>query len=142
MKRFLILPLLLVLGGCALFNTGGTSVFHGGASLTAPVQNVTPQMLNDIEEGAKIGVAGLVGYRRLCIANKIDRSCRDTIAKIQVYTRPLCTEVNANQRCVTGVIADLRRFVIQNDQVNALKAFELARQLLTGLQATRAAAGV
>lgn len=142
MRKFLVFPLLLVLGGCALFDIGGKSLLQGGTSLTAPVQNVTPRMVYDIEEGAKVGTAGLVAYRRLCIAKKIDRSCRDTIVEIQKFTRPLCTTVDAGQRCTTGVIADLRRFVAQNDQVNALKAFNLARDLLTSIQTARAAKGV
>ena len=40
-----------------------------------------------------------------------------------------------------GALADLRRFVAENDQVNALKAFNLARQLITGIQTTRVAGG-
>lgn len=146
-KTLLVLPFLLLLGGCAgvtkLLDSSGTSLLQGGLSLTAPVDQITPRMTDDIENVAKVGVAGLVGYRRLCIRGTIDRSCRATIVEIQQYTRPLCSEFNKlTKKCSVGVLADLRRFVAQNDQVNALKAFNLARQLITGIQSMRAAKGI
>ncbi len=45
-------------------------------------------------------------------------------------------------RCVEGVLADLRHFVRTNDQVNAVSAFNLARQLINSIRAARTAAGV
>jgi len=142
MKRILIILFVLQLGGCAALDSGGTSILKGGTSITAPVANVTPRMVNDIENGAQAAVAGLVGYRRLCIAKTIDRSCRDTIATIQTYTRQLCSAFDANHQCAAGIIIDLRRFVAQNDQVNAIAAYKLIQQLIAGVQATRTAAGV
>lgn len=142
MKRLLILcAVALALAGCAALDSTGKSVFQGGASLTAPVQNVTPQMVSDIEEGAKVVTAGLVAYRRACIRKTIDQSCRDTITSIQTFTRPLCTEF-VDKHCTAGVIADLRRFVAQNDQVNAIATLNLARQLIMNIQSARSAKGV
>lgn len=144
MRRILFVPvviLALMASGCALFDTGGLSVFQGGTSLTASTQNVTPRMVNDIEEGAKAVTAGLVAYRRACIRKQVNASCRETIVSIQRFTRPLCTEF-VNKRCAEGVIADLRRFVAQNDQVNAIATLNLARQLIMNIQSTRAAKGV
>lgn len=141
MKRFLILCAVALLPGCAALDPGGKSVFSGGTSLTAPVQNVTPRMVNDIEEGAKVVTAGLVAYRRACIRKQADPSCRETIVSIQAFTRPLCTEV-IEKRCTAGVIADLRRFVAQNDQVNAVATLNLARQLIMNIQSARSAKGV
>lgn len=138
MKRLaIVFALALSLGGCAAL-----SEKFVGFDVTASIENpVTPDRLVKVEQAARIGVAGLLTYRRLCILKKIDVSCRDTITDIQFYTRQLCLTY-AEGRCQTGVLADVRTFVRNNDQVNAIKAFNLARDLLSTIQLKRTAAKV
>lgn len=127
MRKFLvILALLIPLAGCA-----GGSVLVGGGSLTAPITNpVTPAMLYDIENGFSIAVAGLLTYRRLCIAGKADTHCRGNIARIQVYTR-----------AAPPLIRQLRAFVRDNDQVNAISVVNELRQILLNVNSIRANMG-
>lgn len=138
MKRLAVLLVLaLSLGGCA--NLSNALI---GFDVTASIANpVTPDRLVKVEQAARIGVAGLLTYRRLCILKKIDASCRDTITDIQFYTRQLCATY-AQGQCQTGVLADVRTFVRNNDQVNAIKAFNLARDLLSTIQLKRTAAKI
>lgn len=137
MKRiFIVLALLVPLAGCA-----GGSVLTGGTSLTASIANpVTPALLYDVENGAKIAVAGLLTYRRLCIAGKADTNCRSNITRIQPFTRQLCT-VYSNGRCQAGLLADLRAFVRNNDQVNAITVFNQARLILLHINELRNSTG-
>jgi hypothetical protein len=126
-KLILVVALAASLTGCASLSQGFLG-FDVTASVTNPV---TPAMLYRIEEGARIATAGLLTYRRLCIVKKIDQSCRQTIASIQVYTRKL-----------KPILISLRTFVRTNDQVNAISAFNLAREILTEIQVQRTAAQV
>src|SRR4051812_43839160 len=107
----LCVPLL----GCA-----GGSVLTGGTSLTAPITNpVTPAVLYDIENGFRAATAGLLTYRRLCLAGKADVHCRGNIARIQVYSR-----------AAKPMIVQLRAFVKANDQVNAIDVVNQLRLIL------------
>lgn len=128
MKRpILVLAFAASLSGCASI----TSQF-AGFDVTASVSNpVTPERLYRVEQAARVATAGLLTYRRLCILRKIDQSCRQTIASIQVYTRRL-----------SPVLVSLRTFVRANDQINAINTFNLAREILTEIQAQRTAANV
>lgn len=140
-KLFAALLLTASLSACAGIPDFQRSILQGGLSVTQPIQNpVTPAMLYDIENGARAAGAGLIAYRRLCIQKKVDRSCRGVIEGIQPYTRALCS-ASASGRCTAGLIADLRRFVRQNDQVNAVEAFNAARRLLGQINDMRLAAG-
>lgn len=138
MKRLLILcAVALTLGGCAQLASELVG-FDVEASANNPV---TPDRLLKAEQAGRLAMAGMLTYRRLCILKKIDRSCRDTIAEIQGYSRQLCTSY-VGGRCTVGVLADIRTFVRANDQVSAIKAFNLARDLMHDIQVTRTAAKV
>lgn len=121
----------IVIGGCAL-DPGGRSIFSGGDSITATVANpVTPTMLYDVENGLTVAVSGMLAYKRLCIAKTIDRSCRSIVMTLQGYTRQ-----------AKPILLSLRQFVRQNDQVNAIIAYNSVRQLLDSFKATAATSGV
>lgn len=127
MRRIAIVFLALSLAGCA--GDFSRSVLVGGASITAPVDNpVTPQRLSQVEESLRLAMSGLVGYRRLCIAKAIPQTCRDTILKIQPYTKLAATEVKR-----------LRTFVRQNDQINAIKVFGSLQGLIADINTARGA---
>ncbi len=126
MRKLLILPLLLALGGCAGFQTAFDVA-------TMPV-TVTPAMENDIESGFKVATTGLVAYRRMCIKKAIDpvtRNCRNVIETIQPYTR-----------AAAAALVDLRTALAANNQVNAIAAYKALRGLVVTIQAERQKAGV
>lgn len=126
MKRFLILcAVALSLGGCANL----PKIIE---LATVGVSNpVTPDMVYRVENGMIVAVSGLVAYKRACIAKTIDQACRGTIMKLQVYTRQ-----------AAPAIKDLRVFVRTNDQVNAIKAYNLVSSLLDQFKSTALIAGV
>ena len=128
MKRlFIICTLALSLGvsGCAnlpkIIDLATTGISNP----------VTPDMVYRVENGMIVAVSGLLAYKRACIAKKIDQSCRGIIVKLQVYTRQ-----------AAPVIRDLRAFVRDNDQVNAIKAYNLVSGLLDQFKAAAIANGV
>lgn len=127
MKRLaLVFALALSLGGCA--NLPKIIDLATGNGLTNPV---TPEMVYKVENTMILAVSGLLAYKNACIAKTIDQSCRGTIMKLQVYTRQ-----------AAPVIKDLRVFVRTNDQVNAVKAYNLVSGLLDSFKSTAVAAGV
>lgn len=127
MRKLLIVAMLVFpLTACA-----GTSVLRGGTDIFASTTNpVTPQMLYDVENGLTIAVTGMLTYKKLCINKQIDQSCRGVVVKLQGYVHK-----------ARPILTNLRKFVRQNDQVNAITAFNAIRGLLVDFQATAAAAG-
>lgn len=126
MRKLLILPLLLVLGGCAAIQTA----FNVATSTV----EVTPATVYQSENGLKTATAGLVAYRRLCIKKVIDpvtRNCRHVIETIQPYTRS-----------AAAAIVDMRKAVAENNQVNALAAYTALQGLIATIQNERLKAGV
>lgn len=122
MRKFLIvLALLVPLGGCA--------------NLQPLFQNynnpITKQTLYNVENAAIVAFAGLNAYKKSCAQGLIPPTCKDTIAKIQSYTREIPT-----------LLTQLRVFVKNNDQVNARVAYAAITSLISQLQADAAAAGV
>lgn len=124
-KLFLAIVLSLSLAGCA-------NVARTFDALTTTIDNpVTPAMLYEVENGLTVAAAGLVTYRRLCIQQVIDATCRDNIRKLQPYTRQ-----------IKPLLASLRKFVRENDQVNARVVFGTLRQILTDLNLLRSQMGI
>lgn len=133
MKRyFAILAVALTLGGCASLDPGGKSILSGGTSITAPITNpIGRKELYQIENGMTAVVAGLVGYRRLCLRGLVDTHCRGNIERVQGYTRPLA-----------ALLPDLRSAIRRNDQISAVKLFNEARALLSNAQRDAVTMGV
>lgn len=126
-KLVLVFALLIPLAGCA-----GISKSLIGFDITASTANpVTPSMLGEIEEGLSVATAGLLTYRRLCLKGQADAHCRGNIVIIQTYTKQ-----------AKPLILALRRFVRDNDQVNAIVAFNTLRDIVLQIKATRATMGV
>lgn len=127
-KLLLILPLALSLGACQTFGQLVDSV----GNIVSPAPNViTKQTLYDFENGMIIAFAGLNAYKKSCIAGAISASCRGTIAKLQGYTRQ-----------IPAVLAEVRGFVKNNDQVNALQYFAEAKTLLADFEAVATQNGI
>jgi hypothetical protein len=129
MKRYLAIVLVsLSLGGCAQL-----SAISGGLSLvTKTIQNpVTEQELYQIEASIRILTEALLTYRRACIAGSADLRCRANIEAIQPYTRQ-----------VPPMLAQLRGFVRNNDQINAVVLYNQLTQLYTNVKSSAAQLGV
>lgn len=127
MKRLAILfALALTLGGCADIKTAFDVA-------TTPV-TITEETVYKSENALKAVTVGFVGYRRLCIKKVIDpvtRNCRAVIERVQPYTKSAAL-----------AIVDMRKSVRENNQVNALAAYNALQSLLTNIQNERQKAGV
>lgn len=127
-KIVAVVMLAVALGGCAQLQTVGTGISLITKSVTNPV---TENELYQIEASVSIVVKALVTYRRACIAGNADVNCRANIAAIQPYTKE-----------VPIYLAQLRRFVRDNDQVNAATAYNTLTTLLTNAKSTAVRLGV
>lgn len=127
-KLLLAIALVLPLVGC----TSDPNRIGSGNIVTGSIQNpVTPKMMYEVQSGLQFAVAGLVTYKRLCLSHTIDQSCREVVAKIQVYTI-----------AAKPVLVSLRRYLKDNDQINAVEAYLALQDILTGINTTRRNAGV
>lgn len=99
---------------------------------TASIANpVTKDMLYEVENGMIIAVAGLKAYKKSCVDLLVPQSCRQTIKDIQVYTRR-----------IPPLILSLRSFVKNNDQVNAVIAYNTILGLVSSFKSVAAANNV
>lgn len=129
MKKYLAIALVaLSLGGCAQL-----SAVSGGISLiTKTVQNpVTEQELYAVEASARILVEALLTYRRACLTGAADKNCRANIEAVQPYTRQ-----------IKPLLAQLRGFVRDNDQINAVVVYNQLTQLYTNVKSSAAQLGI
>jgi hypothetical protein len=128
----LTLALAIPLGGCAetmakLRNLGSV-VSVATKTITNPV---TPADLYNIESGFSIALSGLEAYKQSCIKGVAEVTCRDHIAAIQVYTRQL-----------PPMLSQLRGFVRNNDQVNAVVVYNQVVTLINNFRTAAANVGV
>lgn len=127
--RKIILACVIALGVSACTLEDLKNVF---VASTASVANpVTPTMLYDVENGMIIAFAGLNAYKRSCVAGAIPVSCRGTIRRIQVYTRQ-----------IKPWLVQLRAFVMNNDQLNAVVVYNTVMGLISGYKAEALAGNV
>jgi len=127
-KLLLVIPLALWLGGCAQLQT-----FEAGISLaTKSIANpVTKAEEAQVELALDTAVQALLVYKRACIAGSADKNCKANIAQIQAYTRQ-----------VPSLVAQLRTFVDNNDQINASVVYNQLTALYTNVKAAAASLGV
>ena len=129
MKRIvLVLALSLSLGACAQLQTLQNVAKFATATITNPV---TKEMEAQIELGFDAALQILLSYRRACIAGNADVNCRRNIEIIQPYTRQ-----------AKPLIAQLRSFVDNNDQVNATVAYNQLVALYGNLKRAAAEVGM
>lgn len=114
----------LALGGCT---KAQLERFAAAEQVTTvAVSNpVTPERLYEAENGAIVVFAGLTTYKNLCVKKVIARSCRGVVEAIQVYTRQVETQLPV-----------LRKFVKENDQVNAVAVYNLVVDAIAQARAT------
>lgn len=129
MKRIILaLTLSLSLGACAQLQTLQNIAKFATATITNPV---TKEMEAQIELGFDAALQVLLAYRRACIAGTADVNCRRNIEVIQPYTRQ-----------AKPLIAQLRSFVDNNDQVNATVAYNQLVALYGNLKRSAAEVGM
>lgn len=129
MKRlFIALTVVLALGGCAQLQTLQNVAKFATATITNPV---TKEMEAQIELGFDAGVQILLAYRRACIAGTADKNCRRNIEVIQPYTKQ-----------AKPMLAQLRYFVDNNDQVNAVVVYNQLVTLYGNLKTAAANLGM
>lgn len=124
MKKLLIVPVILGLGGCAslpTIHTIETAIQLGTASIANPV---TKQRLYQIESAITVVFAGLNTWKAQCKAGTIPASCKDQIGHVQVFTRQLPL-----------YLTRLRGFVKNNDQVNAMVVFNQITDTISAIKA-------
>jgi hypothetical protein len=129
MRKILAVMLVAVsLGGCAQLQavSGGLSLIT--KSVTNPV---TENELYQIEASLTILMKGLVAYRRACLAGNADKNCRANILAIQPYTKE-----------VPVYLTQLRRFVRENDQINAANTYNTLVALYGNAKDTAVRLGV
>lgn len=127
-KIIFVIALSLSIAGCAQLQTLQNVAHFATAAINNPV---TPAMEAQIELGFDTAVQLLLTYRRACLRGQADVNCRQNIEIIQPYT------IQAKP-----VIARLRSFVDNNDQVNAVVAYNQLLGLYGGLKTSAAAVGM
>lgn len=118
MKKLLIVAALAVnLAGCAELQaiTGGITL--ATESITNPVTRAEEAQ---VELAIDAAIAVLRGYKRACIQGTADKMCRANIKAIQQYTRQM-----------TPLLKQLRGFVDNNDQINAVVVYKRLASLYT-----------
>lgn len=133
MKKIIAISLLaLSLGGCA----GVTEKFQiigAGISLaTKSIANpVTKNEEAQIELALDAAIDVLRAYKQACIQGTVDKNCKANIAQIQVYTRQ-----------IKPLVAQLRIFVDNNDQINASVVYNQLTSLYSNVKSVAANLGV
>jgi hypothetical protein len=124
---FIILAALLA-GGCAQLQAIGTGISLATKSIANPVTKAEEAQ---VELALDTAVQALLVYKRACVAGSADKNCKMNIAQIQAYTRQ-----------VPSLVAQLRTFVDNNDQVNASVVYNQLTALYTNVKSAAASLGV
>lgn len=112
-KLILSIALALSLGACTTLNV-----------ITTGVSNpVTKEVLYATENSAIVVFAALGAYKKSCVAGVIAANCKDTIRKVQIYTRQ-----------IPPALKSLRKFVKENDQVNAVVMYKTVNELINNFK--------
>src|SRR5882672_1910754 len=105
MKKLFSLILILPLAGCITLGEISTGISLATKTISNPVTKAEEAQ---IELAGDTIIQALLVYKQACIAGTADKNCKSNVAQIQAYTRQ-----------VRPLIAQLRTFVDNNDQINA-----------------------
>lgn len=126
-KILLALTLSLSLSGCLTIQQLETAATLGTASVANPV---TKTRLNQMESTVTLLFAGLNAWKRSCVQGLINVDCKQQIRTVQVYTMQ-----------VPLYLSQLRKFVKNNDQVNAGVVFNQLTDIIGTIKSHAAAGG-
>ena len=129
MRRLILaLTLSLSLGACANLE----AITEGISLATKSIANpVTPADEAQVEVALGAAIDLLKAYKRACVEGTADANCRANIAQIQAYTRG-----------IPPLVARLRSFVDNNDQINAAVVYNELRALYVNVKATATQLGI
>lgn len=126
MRKIAAIILLTVsLGGCAALQNFQSAVSIGTASVSNPV---TKDRLHKIESAVTLVFVGLNTWKESCAQRLINEGCKAQIAAVQVYTRK-----------IPPYLTQLREFVKNDDQVNAVVVYNNIMKLVDVVKAQAAA---
>lgn len=133
MKKLLAISLVaLSLGGCAGTMEKLQLLTSGLSLVTKTVTNpVTKNEEAQIELALNAVIDGLRAYKAACAEGNADKNCRANVAQIQVYTRQ-----------IKPLVAQLRTFVDNNDQINASVVYNQLVALYSNVKSVAANLGV
>jgi predicted nucleic acid-binding Zn ribbon protein len=131
MRKLLAVCLVtLSLGGCAKLQEL-TDKFQNIADFATVSNPVTPAKLKQVESGALLVFKGMNLWRKSCEQRLINESCIKQINAVQVYTRQ-----------ISPYLDQVRQFVKNNDQVNAVVVYNELVGLIKTVKAQVAANGI
>ena len=129
MKRVLVIAALgLSLAGCTAMDNFIAGLKFASTGVNNPV---TPTMLYNVENTATLAFAGLKAYKQSCVNGALPPSCKGVVTSIQAYTKQ-----------IPQVLIDLRKFVKNNDQINAMAAYNTIVVLISDAKAVATANNV
>lgn len=132
MKKLIIIAVALSLGGCAGFTEKLQIIGQGISLATKSIANpVTKNEEAQIELAGDTIIDALRVYKQACIQETVDKNCKANIAQIQVYTRQ-----------IKPLVAQLRTFVDNNDQINASVVYNQLTALYNNAKAVAASLGI
>ena len=129
MKKLASIVLIaLWLGGCAQMQAIGTGISLATKTIANPV---TRDDEAKVELALDTAIQILKTYKAACIQGNADKNCKANIAQIQAYTRQ-----------VPPLVAQLRTFVDNNDQINASVVYNQLTALYVNVKSAAASLGV
>lgn len=127
-KILLALTLSVSVAGCAQLQAITAGVSLATKSIVNPV---TPADEAAVEIALGGAVALLKTYKKACVDGTADKSCKVNIQQIQAYTTK-----------IEPLITQLRKFVDENDQVDAAVVYNQLKDLYTTVQSTASQLGI
>ena len=118
----------LTLSGCSTMQNLEAGISLASKSIANPV---TKSEEAQVELALDTAVQALKVYKQACISGTADKHCRNNIAQIQGYTRQ-----------VPVLVAQLRTFVDNNDQINATVIYNQLTALYTNVKKVSTDLGV
>ena len=129
MRRLILsLTLSLSLAGCANLQAITDGISLATKSIANPV---TPADEAQVEVALGAAIDLLKAYKQACVQGTADVHCKDNVRQIQAYTLQ-----------VKPLIAQLRSFVDNNDQINAAVVYNQLRSLYVNVKATASQLGI
>lgn len=137
MRRLLILcAVALALAGCAALDSTGKSVFQGGTSLTASIQNpATPVTIYQVKSVYATAVDIANSYRDYCYARSYKSLMADPIAGPACKNRrSIVVKVQAADDQAAAAIAKADDFIARNPKISAVTVIRDAWAAVTNFK--------
>lgn len=127
-KILLALTLSVSVAGCAQMQAITSGLSLATKSIVNPV---TPADEAAVEIALGGAVALLKTYKKACVDGTADKNCKANIQQVQAYTTK-----------IEPLITQLRKFVDENDQVDAAVVYNQLKDLYNTVQSTASQLGI